>query len=416
MSGLRDGLDEWAMKCGDQVAVHVRSTEEATRGAVKTRRRRRAGAIAGGAVAAVVAVTAIASALPGTTSLEPADNPFQDLGTLACGQDWTLQPGETTYEPDAAQYFDSPSGFWTLTDDDGDTHTGFSGFTAGLGGMSWQGSMNVEGMVVPRATVVAVKEGKIVGSYEGDFQRNSSFDGSALSAFAPYPGQCGDATTITYSGKFTYHLVIQVVEATDGGQPLATIVDPEGDYTVDIDSLDVWGAAHAVPRADLREPQGDTYQAFLVRPTGQSSCRPLQDARADGAPNANSPQYTVSLPGVQPLTNGLWAADPVVISDQSLSGEWYADKAAWLVADDVGEMGEPRFGWTPDGTQLATSQSVGPPGAADCVFMARLDPVTGAVFLVIDGVDWAGFDRDNPGADLNSMTGYQTWVYLGRAE
>jgi len=416
MSGLRDGLGEWALGRGDEVAAQLLPGEAATRGAIRTRRRRRAGAIAGGALATILGVAAIASALPGTTAVQPADNPLQDISSFNCGDDWTLQAGETNYEPGADYYFDSPVGYWTLTDDDGDTHTGFSGFTAGLGGMSWQGSMQFKGVTTPKATVVAVQQGKIVGAFQGDFARNFSFDGSRLEAFAPYPGQCGDLTAVANSGKYTYHLVIQVVEVGWEGKTLATIVDPSGPYTVDIDGLEQWGEAAAVPTAELREPQGDTYQAFLVRPTGQGACRPLQEAREDGTPSAASLQYTVSLPGVQPLTSGMWAGDPVMVLDKPLQGEWYANQMAWLVADDVGAMQEPYVVWSEDGKQLASSlEWISPIGAGNCAFETRLDPVEGAVFLVIWNVDWPAFIEQNPGADLTSMTGYTTWVYLGQA-
>jgi len=415
MSGLRDGLEQWARARGDEAVARLDSTEPATRDAIGSRRKRRMALIAGSTIAAIAGAAAVAAAQPQPLTIPTVDNPSLDLATFTCGEEWTLEPGQTSRIPGADYYFDEPDGDWQVTSDDDTTTTEVDQFTAGYGTVSWEGELRVKAAVLPRATIVVVKDGLIQGSFEEEFTRNYSFDDPNLRTWTPYPGTCGTAATTMPSGEYAFHLVIQV-ERVDDGEPVVTFVDPSGATKVTIDGLEAWGESTIEPHpAELREPVGDEYQAFVVPyPEGLGSCTPLHDLRALGAPDENAPQYTVTIPGVQDLTNAMWTGSPVVISNEPVD-EWYINDQAMLVADYSGNMAQPAVWWSEDGTTLGTDGGQFDVFGGGCEPIEVLEPIGGAVFLVIDGVDWTSLWGANADSDQTSQGGIQTWVYLGQA-
>jgi len=429
MSGLRDNLEDWALAHGEQVAAVMTTHEAAGRRAIRSRRRNRILATGATAAAAVVGVVTLASAVPGVNQQPAAQDLARHLSELVCGDPWVVSAGNTEYYPEADFYFDEPRGDWVLTDDDGDTHTGYSGFTAGLGSVSWQGAIDVRGHTIVRARTVAVKLGTIVGVTEEQYGRVRDEGGASIYANAPRPGACGDTSPGNSSGKVTYHLVLQLTRVGDGGGPVATIVDPGGAKTVDIDGVEAYIEAQAAPSVDPLAPRGDLYQAFAVPAPTSTSCTPFQDMIDAGEPLVfNHMQYLVTIPGVQPITGATWANEPAAIVDDPNYHAWYTDLPAAIVAEHF-KGGNPLgyLTWTagpnvsgeahPDQLRLVnTDEATFPmPATADCVFTLPLPAVSGAVYLVIDGVDASALDDAYPGADYD-LTNMQTWVYLGQAD
>ena len=53
---------------------------------------------------------------------------------------------------------------------------------------------------------------------------------------------------------------------------------------------------------------------------------------------------------------------------------------------------------------------------AGCNFVQPVPTIGGAVYLVIDGVDWDAVGEKYPLLDVSGPNDFQTWVYLGQAE
>ena len=416
MSGLRDNLEHWALAHGEQVATVVTQRESSARQAIRARRRNRVLVTAATAIAAVVGVVAIASAIPGVQEAPPAQGLSRHLSELVCGEPWVVESGTTQYAEDAGTYFDDPRGDWVLTDDDGETHTDFSGYTAGYGAVSWQGEIGLHGHVTVRERMVAVKLGTIVGVTEEQYAQIRDQGGADLDAYAPSPGACGDTPPGNSSGRVTYHLVLQLSRVGEGGGPVATIVDPGGPLTVDIDGVEAYVAAQRPTEPDLHSPVGDTYQAFVVpRPSAQS-CTPYDDMVEAGEPTVgNHLEYTLTIPGVQPL--GAEMTDPLVSSTTSLADEWYTHLASWLVVQE-GSISESGMAWDDSVHVLAESDDAPAPPAqkSNCVETFEYVMPSGSVFLVIDGIDLDAVNDAYPGASIDfDVAAMQTWVYLGEA-
>jgi len=414
MSGLRDNLEEWALGHGEHIAAVVSEHESAGRRAIRSRRRNRVLATATTAIVAALGVVAVASALPGDTATPAAQDLSRHLSELVCGDPWLVESGTTPYISDAGSYYDEPQGDWVLTDDNGDMHTDFTGFTALLGSVSWQGEIGLHNHTIVRARTVAVKLGEIVGVSQEQYAQIFDPGVAGINLSAPRPGACGEGSPGSTSGKVTYHLVLQVQRVGDGGGPVATLVDPGGPLTVDIDDVEAYVAAHASPRADPRAPQGDLYQAFVVpRPT-EYSCRPYQDLIASGEPSVTAMTYNVTIPGIRPRAQMINDESPVVATVAGGVDAWFTRFHAWLVIADGSNPTRP-VAWNSDGTELAYSETAPrPPAEFDCVVPFNYVPPSGTIYLVIDGVDPAALAAAYPGADY-SLEGMQTWVYLGEA-
>jgi hypothetical protein len=296
------------------------------------------------------------------------------------------------------------------TDDSGAVQADPTSVSAGFEALHWQGELDLHGAVAKNATIVAVRDGMIVGSYEEDAARYSEYDGSHLTVAAPYPGVCGNDAAPATSGTVTYHLVVEVIETRGDERVLASIADPGGPVTVSMTGLEDWGAALTVQPAELREPVGDTYQAFVLSSGDTNFCTRLQNSLAAGHPSVDDPQYTVTLPGVQPLSSGMWTGDPVLVEPESVLGTWFAQDGMSLVATDMSGMGEPLLVWDNDATTLA-SAGFNNDFSGECDFASQGE-IHGAVFLVINGVDWTAFWAQNPDA---THAGSETWIYLGQA-
>jgi len=427
MSGLRDNLEEWALARGSEVAAVVAEREVAGRHAIRTRRRRRILATATTAIVAAVAVVTVASALPGVNDAPPAKELSRHLSELVCGDPWLAESGTTAYMSDADYYFDPPQGGWVLTDDNGDTHSDFTGFTAGLGSVSWQGEQDLRGHTIVRARTVAVKLGTVVGVTEDQYARIRDEGGASLNVNAPRPGACGDTAPGNSSGKVTYHLVLQLSRLGDGGGPLATIVDPGGPLTVAIDGVEAYLEEQATPPAEPLAPKGDTYQAFVVQQPTEATCEPYQELMASGEPKATSMTYRVTIPGIRAVDSGLWDGDPVAIIPGADVDAWYVGLPTAVTSERFG-AGNPleSLSWVtgPGGTMTIPAGELGLIHTNDdapvtdvnagCVYTLPGPTPSGAVYLIIDGVDVAAIDAAYPGADY-TLEGMQTWVYLGQA-
>lgn len=173
--------------------------------------------------------------------------------------------------------------------------------------------------------------------------------------------------------------------------------------------------------AQLEEPDGDQYQAFVVPQPEGESCTPFVDQRAQGWPNAESVQYDVTLPGVQAITQEWWVAGPVVMAEDEAFNPWYLELDAWLLADEVSAGNpSPGVGWEQpaDGDSWRLSTSAGPgaaPGADDCAYVEPIPEISGATWLIIDGAEWAAVADQNPDV-MEGSDDAMTWVYLGQAD
>jgi hypothetical protein len=410
MSGLHDNLEAWALAHGTEVAAAVVDHEPVARAAIRARRRNRLLATGATAIVAAVGVVAMASAIPGVNQPPAAQDLSRHLSELVCGDPWVASSGTTDYIAVASSLYSAPSGEWTLTDDNGDTHVDFSGFTAGLGSVSWQGEVGLKGHVIVRERTVAVKLGTIVGVTEEQYAQIGE-GGAKLDVNTPRPGACGDVSPGNSSGKVTYHLVLQLSRVGDQSGRVATIVDPGGAKTVDIDGVE----AYVSGKVD------ESVRAFVVPTPTTPSCRPYQDLIAQGVPTYSA-RYATTIPG---LRSGVAVVEPyyddsdylVINAESPLTDHWYANRNAWLVV----ESGWPKIaiplGWNADHTRLVESSTAPrPESQADCVVTLEGVPPSGAVYLVIDGVDWDAVSEQNPLLDVASVSGFQTWVYLGQAD
>jgi hypothetical protein len=431
MSGLRDALGEWSGARGEEVAGSVRVHERETRAAAGRRRARNLTLAAGAAVVAVVAASALVVGGP-WRGVEPAVSPTGDpidLGALVCGAPWTLEEGTITHDESAPAYFGGVTGGWIKRTDNGEVFENPDTLWAGYESLAWQGTPLLNGNVAIDAIVVAVKDGVIVGSVAPN-PSELSYDGDSVSLYGGYPGMCGDEVVVSDSGEYTYHAVITASLAEEPERPLQTIVDPNGPITVEVTELESWGdPSGASSLADFQEPVGDTYQAFLVAaPLPRTVCEPYTDILANGEPAKLTPTYSVTIPGVQALTGEIWGNQPAVVIDDETYEAWYVGLKTGITAQEV-DGGNPlgALEWT-TGTTWGEDE---PPGdlrlvntadatyptelPADCAFEQPIPTIGGAVFLIIDGVDWDAFNAQNPGADITAEEGWQTWVYLGQA-
>ncbi|WP_084039196.1 hypothetical protein [Demequina sp. NBRC 110053] len=178
------------------------------------------------------------------------------------------------------------------------------------------------------------------------------------------------------------------------------------------------GDAVSDGRAELRAPEGDSYQAFVV-PEPDVGCAPFGDLAAAGAPHEQSVQYEVELPGVADrLTGELWGAEPVLTLPAAYE-PWYVGLDAWLVADVVSAgIQDPHLEWTSlsVGGWALSPGGVDAVHGADCAYVQPIPKVEGAMFLVLDGVDQQSVSEVAPDAYWSlPADGLQTWVYLGEA-
>ncbi|MDN4480191.1 hypothetical protein [Demequina muriae] len=236
----------------------------------------------------------------------------------------------------------------------------------------------------------------------------------------PRIGQCDDSLDSWSNDPgdpMDTRLVAQYWSTSETGEStlLATVVvDPNEPANsseapgIDGDSPDV------VDSAELSRTR-PTHQAFAV-PRPEPGCSPLTDLRDAGHPSTDAPEYTVRLPFLtEELTGELWG-DEWVVSVTGGDTPWYLEHHAWLVADEVSAgIPDPHLQWHPGLQFILRSGGTDPLRGDDCAYDAPIPEIDGAVFLVIDGVDWDAVDEagTDPGGDRD---GYQTWVYLGEAD
>ena len=233
------------------------------------------------------------------------------------------------------------------------------------------------------------------------------------------PGDCGDGPAAERADGIYEPVVVTQIWSDDLQRPLATIVATSGE--VEYTGL---GEVADDPAPDgtaaLQPPDGDSYQAFVVPAPEVAGCAPLADQRDLGQPGLHTVQYRVDLPGVaESLTGSLWAADPVVVLPVG-EDPWYLGRDAWILADRVSAgVEDPHLEWmslSVGGWALATGGD-DPLRDPDCAYVLPVPEVTGAVFLVIDGVDRAAVEAAAPGVEwATDPAEMQTWVFLGNAE
>lgn len=426
MSGIREGLGDWAAGHGDEVAVRVASHEKATRAAIATRRRRRALGGGVGATLAIVAVAATVVAVNGST-VPAATNPVVPIGQLACNQPWALEEGESIHDPEQADRVNAPGGDWLKFTDGGEVIENPDSVWVGYEDIHWQGTLAHDDSLAVRAEIVAVQDGVVVGAGQDEAAGGYSLDGDALEVSAPLPGVCGQVNAGAADGDYTYHLVVTVSEATTGA-PIMSFVDPGGSITLEFSGLADWFGSDTGSPAHLSAPRGDTYQAFLVQEPPPGSCTPYSDLMAEDVPSSTTPTYEVTIPGVQALTGEIWGKAPAVVIDDEGFKDWYVGLPTGITAQEV-DGGNPlgKLEWTtgttwgeseaPGDLRLINTANAAYPTefGADCVVTEPIPALRGAVFLIIDGVDWEALGDSNPLLDLATTEGYQTWVYLGQA-
>jgi hypothetical protein len=196
------------------------------------------------------------------------------------------------------------------------------------------------------------------------------------------------------------------------GDAYTQVVDPAGGpWTVHVIGLTT--PVTLDDPAKLIAPDGDVHQAFVME-RAVPGCSALADIRADGFPHNDAAQYQATLAGVTgSLTGQLWMGDTVATL---AAGEdpWYLGRDAWLVADGVSPgKANPHVEWTSvDGSWVLAEGGRDPLEAAECAYLDPRISVSGAVFLVIDGVDPAYYN--DPSTDFFALPEeLQTWIYLG---
>ncbi|WP_297083744.1 hypothetical protein [uncultured Demequina sp.] len=364
---------------------------------------------------------------------------------VMCGDELSLAAGVTVHDPDAygrGLFFaaelttlgettdevpptvrqpvdpDNPDGPWTGWDPDQAFWDGTSGGAAGTA-----------------TTISLLMDGQtVVGVGQGSSRTSGDRGWSAGGAGAHIPSEDAcDLTGMTWEeiaalepgDPFDTLVVTQFWSAADFGQgtaldervPLATIVvDPVELANTDASpgqALDAFVAAQEVDAApaELREPDGFSHQAFVVeRP--QPGCAPLSDLRRAGHPSTTDLEYSAVLGEVGTLDGMLWGAEPVL---RTADGDdpWYVGRDAWLVADAVSAgIEDPHLEWTSLSSEPVWALAIGgedPLRDPDCAYVQPIPDVSGAVFLVIDGVDPDG------AVDATGEGRLQTWVYLGEA-
>lgn len=238
------------------------------------------------------------------------------------------------------------------------------------------------------------------------------------------PGDCrGVETADGADGVYEPVLVTQILDDTDV-RPLATIVVSGGEH----EYVGLGGAVRE-PASDgqalLRDFDGPTYQAFVV-PEPEPGCAPLAELLAAGQPGRDAVEYQVEVPGVAgTLTGALWGSEPVAVLPDG-EEPWYVGRDAWLLADDVSDgIEDPHLQWTSLSVGGWALSVVGGPGPAspdplrgpNCAYNQPIPEISGAVFLVIDGVDMEAVEDAAPGVSWAvDPSELQTWVFLGTAE
>ena len=87
--------------------------------------------------------------------------------------------------------------------------------------------------------------------------------------------------------------------------------------------------------AHLREPEGDSYQAFVIQEPSIESCTPYFRPLAAGCRDDNAATYDVTIPGVQPLTGEIWGNAPAVVIDDPNYQAWYVGLPTAITAEHV---------------------------------------------------------------------------------
>jgi len=432
MSDLRDSLGRWAGERGEEVARAVSVHEGETRAAAGRRRARNLTLAAGAALVGLVGASGLLVAGPWQLAQPALELPTEPvaLDKLACGTPWTLGAGTVTHVEWADEYFGGMSGGWVKFTDGGEAVENPGSIEAGSESVLWHGDREVRGEVVVDGIVVAVRDGVIVGSAGADFRTYASYEDSGTAFAGPLPGSCGEGLSVFDDGVYTYHVVIQAMHVTEPMAVLQTIIDPNGPLTVGVSGLRQWGEWHADGTyAHLREPQGDRYQAFVVAPPAPGSCTPYNELMARGAPAETDLEYEVTIPGVQELTGQVWGNQPLVVIDDVEYDAWYVGLRTGITAQEV-DGGNPlgALEWT-TGPSVGEQSHEGElrlvntwgaefpgPDLGDCTFTLPIPALGGAVFLIIDGVDWDTVSETHPNANVVFPDGAQTWVYLGQAE
>ncbi|PKQ26965.1 MAG: hypothetical protein CVT64_00495 [Actinobacteria bacterium HGW-Actinobacteria-4] len=364
-----------------------------------------------------------------------------------CGDPWTLEPGVTVHDADWAE--DVKATFavraWVTTDSDQvlpprRVWAGFEGLVWEVDGSSVQAAPPYGWSLVPALVV----DGHVaaVGFTDGGYGGGAGDTWTMQSRYgSPLPGQCGNEELPTdVEGEYQAVLIAQAVGASII-EPILTVVIPLEPLLVDYTGVASWWGLEvpvkdpATPdpapegAAELRAPEGDVYQAFVVPTPNIDSCTPLADQRAALHPSAETVSYDVTIPGLQPITSEWWGADPVAIVEDDSFRAWYLGLNAWLLADYV-SAGDPSpsVGWTrgsnwqePDTGDVGLWRLLGragagsPPGTSDdCDYVQPIPAISGAVWLIIEGADWETIERENPGEPW-ATPDVMTWVYLGDA-
>jgi len=432
MTGPRHEITEWASKHGDVVAKDLldAGSEATARRLVTRRKRTRVGALA---ACAVVAVGAIVVAAPDSFGGGPRVPAAHDTGPaeltlvkgevpdiLRCGQPYTLEGGFVLHTEARAGGL---SGAWIKRSDDGSSEVNPTSIDGEYEGLVWRD-------VTPRhtgngedlLTIVAVQDGQIVGVSAAELPPGVGTD---YEIPAPVPGECAAGDASSYDGSVEYHLVVQSFDKE--GTLLATAIDIYDPLTVELKNVGQ-RPADTTRYSALPEPEGASYRAFVVAKPSIESCTPYSDYMLRGAPDAETMGYEVTIPGVQEFVGEIWGNSPAAVIDDPNYDAWYVGLPTAITAERV-DAGNPlaTLEWTTgpavgetDGTgqlRLVTTWDAAPvvelPG--DCAFEAPIPDIDGAVFLIIDGVDFEALDEANPGADFANLDNFQTWVYLGQA-
>jgi len=412
MSDLRDSLGRWAGERGEEVARVVSVHEGETRAAAGRRRARNLTLAAGAALVGLVGASALVVSQP-WGSVDPAQQPASSR--LQCGEELVLDQPVTFHDRAFA-----------------DEGANFSAELAQTEGVIRAGSRREHWDVAVSSAnqqvrwdlaSVAVRDGVVMGVAIGGAGLTTS---DAVPMHLAVPGECR-VPFAAPDGEYDSAVVVDVKDAGTG-ELLATYVASERQqFTGVMEYLSREFATGDGPA--LLEPYGDSYQAFVLERPAPQSCTPYSDMLRSGEPTVERVQYPVTLPGVQELTGEIWVSKPAAVIDDP-------DYEAWYVGLPTVIMGRNVYGGNPTGVlhwvEGSAFEGQVPPGELwlvnsmesrsdtllgdGCAFEQPIPSLSGAVFLIIDGVDWDTVSETHPNANVVFPDGAQTWVYLGQAE